>query len=90
MSNLDPAQHLMKAEWRNSNSVCALADGERHLGHVVRIGTRWHAFDATHFNEEGNSFRPLGKFVSLEAAKSAIEACCLRRAIADMSFAGAA
>jgi hypothetical protein len=39
------------AAWRHSASICALADGERHLGHIVQIGGRWYAFDATHFNE---------------------------------------
>jgi hypothetical protein len=58
--------------WRNSNAVCALADGERHLGHVLKVGRHWYAFDATHFNEELNGFRTLGSFVSLSAAKDAV------------------
>jgi hypothetical protein len=58
--------------WRDSISVCALADGERHLGHVLTIGGRWHAFDATHFNEECNGFRFLGSYASLSAAKEAV------------------
>ena len=58
--------------WRNSNSICALADGERHMGHVLKIGGRWHAFDGMHFNEESNGFRSLGSFASLTAAKEAV------------------
>jgi hypothetical protein len=59
--------------WRDSTSVCALADGERHLGHVLKIGGRWHAFDATHFNDDMNGFRFLGSYVGLAAAKNAVE-----------------
>jgi hypothetical protein len=59
--------------WRNSKTICALADGERHLGHVLKIGGRWHAFDATHFNDESNGFRSIGTFASLSAAKEAVE-----------------
>jgi hypothetical protein len=58
--------------WRNSGSICALADGERHLGHVLKVGRQWYAFDATHFNEESNGFRTLGSFASLNAAKDAV------------------
>jgi|SRR5947209_2995984 len=58
--------------WRNSSSICALADRERHLGHVLRVGRQWHAFDATQFNEESNGFRELGSFASLSAAKDAV------------------
>jgi hypothetical protein len=58
--------------WRDSNSICALADGERHMGHVLKIGGRWHAFDSMHFNEESNGFRSLGSFSSLSAAKEAV------------------
>lgn len=59
--------------WRNSPEICALADGERHLGHIVQIGGRWHAFDATHFNESADGFRGLGSFASLSSAKEAVE-----------------
>lgn len=58
--------------WRNSPAICALADGERHLGHVMKLGGRWQAFDATHFNNDSNGFQVLGTFVSLSAAKEAV------------------
>ena len=64
--------HLVEPAWRDSTLICALADGERHLGHVLKIGGRWHAFDATHFNDESNGFRLLGSFASLSAAKEAV------------------
>jgi hypothetical protein len=68
--------------WRNSGSICALADGERHLGHVLKVGRQWYAFDATHFNEESNGFRTLGSFASLSAAKDAVgESAISRRAV---------
>jgi hypothetical protein len=62
--------------WRISAHICALSDGERHLGHVVKEGLRWHAWDATHSNETGDGFLNLGNFVSLESAKNAVEQSC--------------
>lgn len=61
--------------WRNSTEICALADGERHLGHIVQIGGRWYAFDATHFNDSADGFRGLGSFASITPAKEAVELC---------------
>jgi hypothetical protein len=60
--------------WRDSDSVCGLSDQERHLGHILKIDGRWHAFDGTHFNGESNGFRSLGSFASLTTAKEAVEA----------------
>ena len=31
--------------WRDGEDLCALADGDRHLGHVINEG-EWQAFDA--------------------------------------------
>ena len=59
--------------WRESEHICALADSERHLGHAIREGTQWKAFDATHLNSSGDSFRVIGSFETLTAAKRAIE-----------------
>jgi hypothetical protein len=67
--------------------MCALADGERHLGHVVKEGAHWHAYDATHANESGDGFLCLGNFVSLDSAKSAVEQSC---GVSRPSFRGAA
>ena len=58
--------------WRNSDYVCALADSERHLGHVVKT-EQWHAYDATHPNDASIGFKYLGPFVDLAAAKQAVE-----------------
>jgi hypothetical protein len=60
-------------EWRNSAHICALSDGERHVGHIVKIGGRWHAFDAMHSNEKGDGFRSLGTFASVATARDAVE-----------------
>jgi hypothetical protein len=65
--------HMAPPEWRISKTVCALADEERHLGHAMRIGRRWHAFDATRPNHDSNGFRLLGTFASIAAAKQAVE-----------------
>jgi hypothetical protein len=62
--------------WRISAQICALSDGERHLGHIVKVGTRWHGYDATHSNETGDGFLCLGNFVSMESAKHAVEQSC--------------
>jgi hypothetical protein len=73
--------------WRNSNHRCALSDSERHIGHIVRIGRRWHAFDATHSNAAGDGFRSAGTFVAAESARNAVEQSY--RSL-PMPFAGAA
>jgi len=75
------------AAWRDSNSICALADDERHWGHILRIGGRWYAFDATHFNERADGFRNLGSFASLVSAREAVE---LNSCRAIPEYAGAA
>jgi len=59
--------------WRNSDHICALSDGERHVGHIVKIGGRWHAFDAMHSNDAGDGFRSLGTFASAGPARDAVE-----------------
>jgi hypothetical protein len=58
--------------WRNSGHLCAFADHERHLGHVVKTN-QWHAWDATHSDETSTSFKYLGSFAGLEAAMEAVE-----------------
>ena len=62
-----------KATWRDSGSICSLADVERHLGHIVKADKLWLAFDATHVNETGTGFRLLGSCTSIAAAKHAVE-----------------
>jgi hypothetical protein len=59
--------------WQDSDHICALSDGERHVGHIVKIGGRWHAFDAMHSNEAGDGFRSLGTFASAAPAREAVE-----------------
>jgi hypothetical protein len=61
------------AAWRDSDSVCALADDWRHMGHIVRAGNCWLAFDGTHSNETGTGFRLLGSWKEVTAAKRALE-----------------
>jgi hypothetical protein len=73
--------------WRDSEGICALADGERHMGHIVKIGERWYAFDATHFNEESDGFRRLGSFACTSSAKEAVE---LSSCPASIQYVGAA
>ena len=73
--------------WRNSGHVCALSDSERHIGHIIKIGGRWHAFDATHSNSTGDGFRTLGAFTSVEVARYEVEQSYRPM---PMSYAGAA
>jgi hypothetical protein len=61
------------ARWRDSPSICALADPERHLGHVVKAGTCWLAFDATHFDGTHTGFRFFGSWMSKASTKQAVE-----------------
>lgn len=58
--------------WRDGEDLCALADGDRHLGHIVNDG-EWHAFDAIHPNHASHGFRHLGTFGSMDEAKAAVE-----------------
>jgi hypothetical protein len=58
--------------WRDSPFICALADNERHYGHIIREDD-WIAFDATHPGENGASMRELGVFPSIASAKEAVE-----------------
>lgn len=81
---MNPAAALA---WRISSQICALSDGERHVGHIVKIGGRWHAYDAMHANETGDGFRNLGTFAALEPAKAAVEQSYHLR---SLSYAGAA
>ncbi len=61
------------ATWYVSSEVCALADSERHLGHAVRQGDAWLAFDAMHANRAHDGLSCLGRFPNVIAAKRAIE-----------------
>jgi len=58
--------------WKRSEHVCAFADGERHLGHVIKTA-QWNAFDATHLNETSGGFKYLGAFGDPVAAMHAVE-----------------
>lgn len=58
--------------WSNSKFVCALADSDRHLGHVIK-DEKWHAYDATHLNEASQGFKYLGAFVAAAAGRRAVE-----------------
>jgi hypothetical protein len=58
--------------WRNSKFVCALADSERHLGHVVKT-EKWRAYDATHLNDASQGFKYLGAFGGSAAGKRVVE-----------------
>jgi len=68
-----PAREVAAASWRDSPQVCVYTDSERHLGHVVRSREGWIAFDGTHTDAFGNTFRPPGFFLSAAAAKEAVE-----------------
>jgi hypothetical protein len=59
--------------WQISDHVCTRGDHERHLAHIVRLGDRWFAFDATHSGSDGNGFLFLGSFARKETAMKAAE-----------------
>jgi hypothetical protein len=62
----------VQGSWRNAKYIYALADSDRHLGHVIKTD-KWHAYDATHSDEAVKGFKYLGRFVDLAAAKQAVE-----------------
>lgn len=59
--------------WRESAHICALADAERHLGHAIRAGKFWIAYDAIHPHPTSDGFRLIGTFATIAAAKDAVE-----------------
>ncbi len=62
--------------WQDSDQVCALADSDRHLGHLVRreiSGDQWYAYDATRVDEDSQTFKCLGAFPDLVSAKRIVE-----------------
>lgn len=65
--------------WRDGEDLCALADGDRHLGHVINDG-EWHAFDAVHPDHASHGFRHLGTFMTVRDAKDAVERAVSERA----------
>src|SRR5580698_9250419 len=69
---LTPA-NLHAATWTDSETVCCLSDGERHLGHIVKADDSWLAFDATHLSERGTGFRLLGCCITIALARYAVE-----------------
>ena len=71
--NMRQSQTAAKAAWHDSSTVCAYSNEDRHLGHIVRTPGGWIAFDATHATTQGNAFRPLGFFRSVENAREAVE-----------------
>lgn len=66
---LDPLTGLA---WLDTDHVCALSDGERHLGHAVKLH-QWHAYDATRPEPDGNGFTFLGAFPERGQAKEAVQ-----------------
>jgi hypothetical protein len=70
MSNVH--QGAGQREWRNSEFICAFADAERHLGHLVKM-EQWHAYDATHSDDPSGGIHYLGEFADVAAAKQVVE-----------------
>jgi hypothetical protein len=58
--------------WRDSPHICALADSERHFGHIVKED-QWIAYDATHSASCGEGMLRVGRFPTPEMAKEAVE-----------------
>jgi hypothetical protein len=74
--------------WRIAGDTCGLNDGERHLGHIVKTGNQWLAFDGTRPNDAGTGFRLLGTFPSSAAAKRIVEEASLRKKPSGRAFRG--
>ena len=76
-----------RPSWQDSPYICALADDERHFGHVIKT-ENWHAYDATHSNPSSNDFKYLGEFTELEVAKSMVESAAARKSLMKAWGAG--
>lgn len=59
--------------WYLGSDVCALSDSERHLGHAVKEGDFWTAYDAIHPDPLRNGFLTLGRFRNIVGAIEAIQ-----------------
>lgn len=69
-----PSPPRAKPEWDNNPNACCLHDGERALAIVRYSEGKWFGYDARHPNDAaGDGMRRLGSFMSLSAAKEAIE-----------------
>ncbi|MDP9054794.1 MAG: hypothetical protein M3N93_10925 [Acidobacteriota bacterium] len=68
-------------EWVPGCDIWCLNDAERYLGHVVRTGRKWLAYDATGTNEKGDNFRLVGEFAEMAQAREALERAISQRAI---------
>jgi len=65
-------KYIPGISWQDSDQVCALADSDRHLGHLIR-SDRWYAYDATRLDETSCGFKCLGAFRDLDSAKRTLE-----------------
>jgi hypothetical protein len=63
--------------WRIGKKICAFADSERHLGHILKLESQWLACDGTRLGKSGTGFRIIGVFPDTESAKKAVEAASL-------------
>jgi hypothetical protein len=64
--------------WRMGREVCAFADSERHLGHILKVESQWLAYDGTHVGESGIGFLIIGAFPDIHSAKAAVELASIR------------
>jgi hypothetical protein len=62
----------VEGAWRDSAFVCALADRDRHLGHLI-LKDHWYAYDATQLDGASQGFKCLGTFADLATAKQVVE-----------------
>jgi hypothetical protein len=87
---LDDARVRRPPVWRHSEEVCGFSDDERHLGHILKTGNHWTAFDSTRSNEDGTGFCLLGSFKSASAAKKAVEQATLEPRVKSLPLRAAA
>ncbi len=59
--------------WHMGGKVCAFADSERHLGHILKVESQWLAYDGTRLGESGIGFRVIGAFTDISSARIAVE-----------------
>jgi hypothetical protein len=74
--------------WRTGKKICAFANSERHLGHILKLETQWLACDGTRLAESGSGFRIIGVFPDPDSAKRAVEAASFLALAATPGTAG--
>jgi hypothetical protein len=68
-----PEENHELPRWLIFPHVSAFCTSVRHLGHIVRHGRQWHAFDTTRPHNDGTFPKIVGTFYNARKARAAVE-----------------